>query len=78
MVYCFLLTECSELLTKARNLIMKKEEEEEETSRESPAATSRFASSLTSLDVEDDNRFEKSYRGSGNVTVHNCEDYVNR
>ena len=74
----FPLTEYSALLTKARNLIMKKEAEEEETSPGPPAAGSMFASFLTSPDVEDDNRPEKSYRGSGNVTVHNCEDYVNR
>ena len=58
---------------------MKKEaKDEEETSPEPLAVASMFASSLTSPDVEDDNRPEKSYWDSGKITVHNCEDYVNR
>ena len=74
----FLLIDSSELLIKAKNLIMKKEKEEGEIAPGSPTAASIFTSSFTSPDVEDDTRSEKSYHGSGNVTVHNCQDYVNR
>ena len=55
---------------------MKKEEVEDAMSPESPNEISIFAS--PEAENDDDNKSQKSYRGSGNVTVDNAEDYVER
>lgn len=68
-----------DLLTRAQNLLVKKEEPGDN-HPESPQADSAFASTFDSPQKEkdDDESSEKSYRGSGNVTLHNADEYAER